>query len=366
MPRWRANQQHGGARSPSPLAGGTTGGLQAAGIDGPTLPQPRPGREGGLRRGFTLIELMIVIVVIGILIAALSLVGGRVVRAQKVKYTEMIMRNVTTAIDQFAAENPLRENYDGKNHKSFGPYPPYQLANWGIYGGTNENRVGAILERSHEAGGTQIVPTQLLNNYTLATRLWGDLGNFGAGDWVGINTNDPANDDIRALYTYLRVYSPGVVSQIPEDAIKPLTDNPEFVDTAGNGDQALSNSKIDVFGIHDAWGVPLDYFLMVNVKWGVLPGTNLAGWIVTDRIPVLRSRGMELETYESLSAAELSAQNDTWLFSEPFQTPAANVDNAGVIVGGSGPQIAGWVRARAGSAQTGYAEDYPYVPVQNP
>ena len=289
-------------------------------------------------RAFTLVEVLIVIVVIGLLIAAIGLVGVKVIHHQKVNFTQSIMRNVRLAIDQFANDNPLGAIYDRKTNISlgirptFGPYPPYQLA---ARGGTC---VSGVLE----PGGS------LPGDYALANRFHRDFGNRvgSVQNFVSWGTVDPpaADLDIRALYTYLRVYANSVLTQVPASALKPLSATPEYVNPAGTGASAGVAGAVDVLGIHDAWGVPLDYFLYVKLEWGI------TGWTVTQRVPVLRSLGVSKDVYDvARPAGTLSDYKQDWIFSDPFPSPAANQANAafwqtGTLNTNAGTEN-GWARA---------------------
>ena len=314
--------------------------------------------RAGADRGFTLIELLVVIVVIGLLISAISIAGVKILRSQKVKGTEGIMKNVTMAIEQFSEENPLGAIYDRRDgpgrdgdwnntwdnvYHTFGSMPPYQLED---------------ADRS-ESVAWALEPRFLLSgDYALANRLHRDMGERQGvvTDWVNIDEGDDRNDDIRALYTYLKVYSPGVLSQISESALASLTDGQEFVNPSGQGTAVGTSGLIDVLGIHDAWGVPLDYFLHVKLEYKLLPN-GVRTWRVVDRAPVLRSRGISRKVYETWSAAELADASDTWIFSQSFPAPKADVTReTGLINTSAGSRAGGWGRAK------GIDEDYDYVP----
>jgi len=303
------------------------------------------GRRRGARAGFTLIELLVVVALIGLLASIVVLVGSRVMHAQKVNYTKTIMSTVTMAIEQFAVENPLRTTYDRRNAATFGPYPPYMLATPGAQSPQPNTVAGTIEPYSQYSPGGSF-------SYVLADRLHRDLnGRQGSvNDWVQVRagSGDPneGNDDIRALYTYLKIYSPGAAGQIPDDAIRPIPapGKVDMVYVRGNRDP---NGAVDVLGIHDAWGVPLDYFLYVKLDWD---GDR---WQVTDRVPLLRSRGVTLEEYQAELRGADEPDPEKWIISEPFPAPAACQQNpsvytqlriTGVLPAGAA-ELSGWVRA---------------------
>ncbi len=263
-------------------------------------------------RGFTLVEVLIVIAVISLLIGVIGLVGVKVLHGQRVALTETTMRNVKMAIDQFAELNPLKNIYDRKNNVTFGPYPPYTLAN---------NTAGTV-------GGT----LELNGPTDLEQRLTRDLsGAFATAPngYVDIEQGNNRNDDIRALYTYLAVYARDALSTIPDSAKKPLPDRKgtptEMVNPAGNGTgTSPGDGAIDVLGIYDGWGVPLDYFLYVKLEWDGISSI----WRVTQRIPVLRSWGISREEYEAEVTGTDALDPERWIFSDAFPSPAANHSNS--------------------------------------
>jgi len=273
----------------------------------------------GGRPAFTLIELLVVIVIIGLLIATIGLVGGRVMHAQRQKATQNYMRAIMAAIDQFAQTNPLRLTYDTKRARSFGPYPPY---------GVRESDVADVLGPA----ATVPLPSRLLGG-----RGW--PGDLPGGRVEGVSDDGPTepHNDNRALYIYLRVFGDGVLSQVPERALAPLgPPGAEWVQPNSNAD-----SRFDVLGFHDVWGVPLDYLLYVKLEYK-LNYDGVLGWRVTDRRPVLRSRGVPKE------AADAGADTrDDWIFSTPLPSPvAAAVDANGAIREINEPaRYGGWVRA---------------------
>ena len=288
------------------------------------------------RRAFTLIEVLIVIAVIGVLIAVLGLVGSRVLRGQKVNLTLATMRGVKLAIDQFATEDPLAGIYNRKAGPTFGPYPPYQVG--GAPGSQPPTNVRSAVE-----------PPTPPAPMTLAQRLTWDLSGTRTGganvSWVRLNE----------MYAYLRVFSAGTLALITPAALQPLDPNvPEFVNPRGSGTTSGAAGVLDVLGIHDAWGVPLDYFLYVKLEFTLPPAgsgaqLNQAQWRVVERVPVLRSRGIQREVYDNwLNAGATGAPpdgRDTWIFSDSLPAPVAQVgwNNGGLPPGG--PANAGWARA---------------------
>jgi prepilin-type N-terminal cleavage/methylation domain-containing protein len=301
---------------------------------------------------FTLIELLVVIVVIGILIAAIGLVGAKVMNAHKVKATENTLRSVKMAIDEFATLNPLASIYDQKDsNKTFGPYPPYML---------DPNCSGTCVSWIVED------PNSLTGSAVLTNRLHRDManrqGNFS--DWVNIQGPDE-NDDIRALYTYLELYTPDTLTQLPKDVVKPLGTTPEFVNPTGAGTAPGSTGLVDVLGIYDAWGVPLNYFLYVKLEWTFDPVLG-EQWIIADRVPVVMSHGHTKEEHVAEPAGGGEHELEAWILSDPFPSPAAGgqpssatyaaLKSNGTLPLPGSSALAGWARAKAAG------DEYDYVP----
>ena len=300
-------------------------------------------------RGFSLVELLVVIAVIGLLIAAVVGIANVAIDNQKVRNTHAIMNNVTLAIDQFKEEDPLRLIYNGKN-PTFGPYPPYQL-----YGGPPfpNDSVPLALE-ANPPGNAGLVSRFARDLVGLASPYNPSL------DQVTIDS-DPAqlgNHDVRALYTYMKVLMPSALTQVPDSALQPLSSVYEFVNPTGISSNTAAQERI--LAIHDAWGVPLDYLLYVKVEWGVR-ADGTVGVKITDRVHVLRSRGISRELYDVQQQDNAAPRDPSkWIFSTAFPSPLADAANTtfwldGVFRAGS-PSGNGWARAVA------QAEDYGYVP----
>ncbi len=297
-----------------------------------------------------------VIAIIGLLITAIAVVGTRVMHSQRVKLTETIMKNTTMAIEQFTELNPLRGIYDRRGEATFGKFPPYQLENDGAFG---EMEVPGIVE-----------PVSRPNPYQLRQRVYRDLSGgeqTGINNWVGTDYGDQGSgdEDIRALYTYLKVYVPDALASVPDTALKPLKDVPEFVNPTGAGTTAGTTGLMDVLGIHDAWGVPLDYMLYARIE--LRPDPDVVDDTVyqaVDRIPALRSRGIEREVYDVLKAEDaLGTRREEWMFSAELPQPRADKNSAGLRENGvfqyKHSEQSGWVRVKAAN------EDYGYLPDPN-
>jgi len=324
--------------------------------------------------GFTMIELLVVIVVLALLMALVSVVAGRAITQQKARNTQQIMQNVSLAIEEFATEDPLRGIYDRKDAASFGKYPPYQLRDSGP--GSVSRNLESLREKPGGANGTlrQRMRRDMLGETNPSDTYDEKLSLAGPGEAAR------GNDDNRALYGYLAVYTPSALSLVPEANRKPLGLLPgatfaegEYVNTstATIGTPQEAGSRTPILGFYDAWGVPLDYMLYVKCEYRLPPGGSTPQWVVTERKPVLRSRGIDADTYKTWvqsnddptrRTTEFSPP-DKWIFSEELPKPWAGLTDDpayrdGMLPSNPNPPAAsnGWVRA------VGLDEDYAYRP----
>lgn len=317
---------------------------------------------------FTLVELLVVIVVLAVLIALIAGVSTHVVHNQKVNSTKVILRDLKLACEEFRDKDPLRIIYNSKTNASFGPFPPYQLRDATTNTADNANMIANALEPYSAANlppktlrqrfGRDFLNNTTPNNTLVALQ----------PDYPG--NGDHENDDIRALYTYLQSSVPTAVARIPAQFVKPLPNdagsslpNGEFLTTASTS-TTNANARMQISGFYDAWGVPLDYFLYAKVEWTVDANYPNGHLIVTDRKPVIRSRGIDRDIYEARIRDKTAAQmipgdDKKWLFSDDFPSPGATATWLNWLTGRviqTNPTPAGWVRV------PGVAETFGYYP----
>ncbi|MFO0839638.1 MAG: hypothetical protein U1D55_14070 [Phycisphaerae bacterium] len=298
----------------------------------------------------TIIELLIVIAVIALLISMITVVGGSAISSHRRSSTASTMRAITLALDEFRIENPLRLIYDQRNNASFGPLPPYQIR----HQGTTSDHLPVIVE-GNALGVSYPSSLQL--------RLARDMGLNAAQAATNIKLA-PAdrNDDNRALYTYLKLFAPESLKQVPESSLKPLrSGSPELINAnASNVAAAGVAGTFDVLGFHDAWGVPMEYMMYVRVEWQ-------GKWVIVDRVPVLRSLGITREEYDVAFAVPTPKTDPKkWIFSADFPSPTARFVAGQVgLWGGQLVQPAaanpassnGWARLRSEGDRYGYYPD---------
>lgn len=338
-------------------------------------------RTHSTRSAFTLTELLIVIAVLGLLISMIVTGVSIAIESQKRAYTQQILRTTTLAAERFAEDDPLRMVYNKRDGATFGPYPPYQLDRASVV--NVRDNVARIVSGLTPDSSLAATKAEKYLSIRFARDLLGDnSGRAPSLDEVSITTPNaltgPArrDDDNRALYTYMRALTPDAIAQIPANAIQPLTypkelidpldqppARPEFVNTGDIYAENPELSRTEILGIHDAWGVPLDYMLYVKIEWDV----SVAAYRVTERRPAFRSRGISREQYDlwlqdPARTNALYNQPQNWLWSEPLPRPYLDIEDpvAGTIHVENPPSIAnGWSRAVANMHA---ADDYKYLP----
>lgn len=344
------------------------------------------------RRAMTLIELMVVVAVVGLLLSLLTVAGTSAIYNARVRNTQQVMANVEFALDVFRTEDPLRLTYNRPQVATFGPLPPYQLRHYD----EGPQSVAYSIEPEPEGwqiggGGNRLSDRlfkQDLGDQQFAKRYW---VRFGSTHGAKQANEKDGHDDNRALMTYLTLFTPHALN-LPDWALKPLNPDPaqrDYVNPAGtNIDPGKpDNDWIEILGVHDAWGVPLDYMHYVRIEWTVGrsiedDGAFKPGYFVTDRRAALRSRGLEREEYDAwLEDADPDSrfvQPGRWIWSSSLPRPwfpkdridsEGDLTSTGRLPVPSAGRPAGWLRAVAHEANgPGEASnpDYAYLPSGDP
>lgn len=339
------------------------------------LSAPTVGRGAArLARGMTLIELLVVIGIIGLLISLLAVAGNSAIYSARVRNTRQLMANLEIALDTFKTEDPLRLVYNRPELATFGPLPPYQLFDYN-QGNTSSPTVSYVVEPDYGAWDNA-------GNGLLSDRLWNDLGNQQRAKryWVRLGgrqggkqpNEQDGNDDNRALYAYLAAFSPALLSNLPDWSLKPLNPTkPDLINPGGSGPEPgqPGSTWVNIMGIHDAWGVPIDYMQYVRIAWDVgraRDSTNarfVAGYFVKDRRAAFRSHGLEEEKYKVWLKNRAAAPNppERWIWSSLLPRPwlPSLANTSGNLVAPPSGRPNGWVRVRA---YEGGEPDYGYLP----
>ncbi len=284
-----------------------------------------------------MVELLVVIVVLGVLITMIVAVAGKVLRNQKVALTRSIQQSALMAIEQFATVDPLKSQYNttqGLNVRpTFGPYPPYQLDDV-----TGPATVVGVVEPAPRPAD-------------LEARLTRDLFSASARIDLDDAREQAVNDDMRSLFTYLHTKAPASLSQVAERHLTRMSTNTaEDIIVPGG---PAGDSAFDILGIHDGWGVPMDYMLYVKLAAEQDARGNWR-WVVVDRKPVLRSLGIDREQYDTMIAAMKAGSAypldpNEWIFSEDLPSPEAGPKN------NPGQRSAFWQSGSLGPAASGGA-----------
>lgn len=329
------------------------------------------------RRGFTLVEILVVIAVILLLVGLMVAGTSHVFTQQKARNTQAMMQSLTAAIEQFRQTNPLRNLYDVRGRETFGSLPPYQLD---LDRPANLQKSAAYAFEANPPSPTGISGPNLFSD-----RIARDLGcrDNDIEKWWEVDVTsgpipriDDEHMDNRGLYAYMKAFTPGILASVPEANIKriPHSQNATAVfhmNQKGRSSGTGHADHVDVLGFVDGWGVPIDYMVMAKYEWALVreqDGVERARYKVVDRQVVLRSRGMDEEKYKTWVATDPASPRqraanlidvNASIYSAELSKPWANADPVtGRFLSptGSETQGNGWLRV------VGKLDEYNYRP----
>lgn len=267
-----------------------------------------------------MIELLIVMAVIGILVAALLVAGSAVIENTKATKTQFMLGIVNDAIEQFRSEQDERPTLAklAAYQKRYGLYPPDELEVFTELGVPYANA-----PKSRAVGGYSVEPAPSSGaQYTNMTFRIDQLA-----------APSPAEEhrDIAALTLTIVMFSDAAASmleKLPADhwytPVDRTSGDPlQYLDRDGNGDYDAGGDEAIRYLVDD-WGVPITYFAQRDAAPGgptsATVSSNGVDWNAASsamvRInggqPILCSygpNGREQLSQESLDAAADPANN---------------------------------------------------------
>lgn len=253
----------------------------------------QPASPAGLtrRRGFTLIELMVVIAIIVLMLAMFFAVGQSVLTGGKERNTKAMMLLVESAINEFHAAAPLAQynapgGVGGEYVTRYGNYPPCELevfTQTGLPSPPASVSIGNLTPGA-VGGGAQLSEDSPSSGFA-----------------------DITNRDIKAMLLAIRTFSVAgseILDRIDSRyrRINDLADSfvapdraVEYLDRDGNGNPDLGDTPLEI--LVDDWGQPIEY-LSTRIVQGAGLTTELPRQVMADAwvqsnngVPVLMSYG---------------------------------------------------------------------------
>lgn len=227
-----------------------------------TYPRCRDGRSRV--RGFTILELLVVMLILTILISTVVVVGTTVIQKGKVNNTKAVLQVVADALEEFKREQQTHRTITKRKayRNRYGDYPPDELEVFTPLG--LPGSVPPPANRSLAVGRAPIVPTP-------GPTAWPDMRFYANGDPL---KDSLEHRDLAAMIVAIETMSEKaalILGRLPKrnrtsGPIDPATGEPSlWLDRDGDG-LWTSNEDFQIRYITDAWGVPLSYLAQRDWK----------------------------------------------------------------------------------------------------
>jgi len=287
--------------------------------------EPSPAGARGMLRGFTIIELLMVVLIIGVLMSILLFTVGKVRRATEAVAAERQLGAISNALEAF--KNDMRY------------YPPllgFDADAWDIGDPAPSGKTLIVPESLTGASNAlkRLRQARYGSEYTLAAYLLGagDIdGKVGDTNTSSSTPNQGANSDQDDGFAGPGIRSPGqdrswggAADRSKHSAIKTGRVFGPYLDPSTLTKQLALDPEVGMFKINDLWGQPIRYY----TNWPTSEGTLGNRKKSAGRAPIeLRSAESVQAVLDKLAgSADPDAEafeGDRMLFTAPFMLLSA-------------------------------------------